>query len=156
MGRRLKTHLNLLHPDTASRMTKKIEKNISGKVPRKFSIGDKVYAKNFYGDKWLAAEVIKVSGPLSYQVKSEEGVTLTRHVDHIRKRYPTETTTQDDWAMPDGLSSQVEATAREIPLEPPTIPPSIPPPPLVHSSPERRYPRRTRAPIDRFSPSQYS
>ena len=50
-------------------MTKKIEQNISGKVPQKFSIGDKVYAKNLYGDKWLAAEVIKVSGPLSYQVK---------------------------------------------------------------------------------------
>ena len=43
MGRRLRTHLDLLHPDTASRMTKKIEKNISGKVPRKFSTGDKVY-----------------------------------------------------------------------------------------------------------------
>ena len=137
-------------------MTKKIEKNISEKVPRKFNIGDKVYAKNFYGDKWLAAEVIKVSGPLSYQVKSE-GVILRRHVDHIRKRYPMETTTQDDWDMPDGLSSQVEITAREIPLEPPTTPPSIPPPlPLVHSSPERRYSRRIRTPIDLFSPSQYS
>ena len=126
MERRVRTHLDLLHPDTASRMTKKIEKNISGKVPRKFNIGVKVYAKNFYGEKWLAAEVIKVSGPLSYQ----------RHVDHIRKRYPLETTTQDDWAMPDGLSSQVEITAREIPLEPPTSPP------LVHSSPERCYSRR--------------
>ena len=83
-------------------------------------------------------------------------MTLRRHVDHIHKRYPTETTTQDDWAMPDGLSSHVEVTVREIPLEPPIIPPSIPPPPLVHSSPERRYPRRIRAPIDRFSPTQYS
>ena len=79
-------------------------------------------------------------------------MTLRRHVDHI---YPTETTTQDDWAMPDGLSSHAKVTAREIPLEPPIIPPSIPPP-LVHSLSERRYPRRTRAPIDRFSPSQYS
>ena len=151
MGRRLRTHLDLLHPDTASRMTKKMERNISGKVPRQFCIGDKVYAKNFYGDKWLTAEVIKVSGPLSYQVKSEEGVILRRHVDHIRKRYPTETTTQDDWAMPDGLSSHIDSTARELPLETTT-----PSPPLVHSTPERRYSRRTRVPIDRFSPSQYS
>ena len=42
MGRRLRTHLDLLHPDTASRMTKKIEKNISGKVPRN-SVLEKKY-----------------------------------------------------------------------------------------------------------------
>ena len=105
-------------------MTNKMKRNISGKVPRQFDIGDKVYAKNFYGDKWLTAEVIKVSGPLSYQVKSEEGVILRRHVDHIRKRYPTETTTQDDWAMPDGLSSHIDSTARELPLETTTTTPS--------------------------------
>ena len=50
MGRRLRSHLDLLHPDTSSKMGSKAEKNVSGKNPRKFSVGDTIFAKNFHGD----------------------------------------------------------------------------------------------------------
>ena len=90
MGRRLRTHLDLLYPDISVRMENKAEKNISGKKPRKFTIGEKVYAKNFHGSRWLPAEIIKVTGPLSYQVETEDSFVLRRQVDHLRKRFSNE------------------------------------------------------------------
>ena len=51
MGRRLRTHLDLLHPDTTMRMNEKQEKSIPGRAPRQFEVGEKVYAKNFHEPK---------------------------------------------------------------------------------------------------------
>ena len=48
MGRRLRTNLDLLHPDTAVRMNEKQEKSILGRAPRQFEVGQKVYANNFH------------------------------------------------------------------------------------------------------------
>ena len=53
MGRRLRTHLDLLHPDTVSGVNEKQEKSIPGRAPRQFRVGERVYAKNFHGPKWI-------------------------------------------------------------------------------------------------------
>ena len=88
MGRRLRTHLDLLHPDTSKRVIDKQEKSIStNKAPRTFKIGDKLFAKNFHGPQWIPVVVCKVSGPLSYHVKTEDEIVLRRHVHHLRIRY---------------------------------------------------------------------
>ena len=39
MGRRLRMHLDLLHPDTASKVADKREKSIPQKQARKFAVG---------------------------------------------------------------------------------------------------------------------
>ena len=40
MGRRLRTHLDLLHPDTSQKVIEKQHKLMKDKLPRKFEIGD--------------------------------------------------------------------------------------------------------------------
>uniref|UniRef100_A0A1X7VTS0 Integrase catalytic domain-containing protein n=1 Tax=Amphimedon queenslandica TaxID=400682 RepID=A0A1X7VTS0_AMPQE len=47
MGRRLRTHLHLLHPETAHRVADEVQKGVSDKSAKKFLIGDKLYAKEF-------------------------------------------------------------------------------------------------------------
>ena len=76
MGRRLRIHLDLLHPDTVSRVNEKQEKSIPGRAPRQFRFGERVYAKNFHGPKWIPGEIIKITGPLLYQVETQEGLIL--------------------------------------------------------------------------------
>ena len=65
MGRRLRMHLDLLHPDTASKVADKREKSIPQKQARNFAVGQKLYAKNFQGSNWLPVEVATITGPLS-------------------------------------------------------------------------------------------
>ena len=94
MGRRLRTHLDLLHPDTAMRMNEKQEKSIPGRAPRQFKVGEKLYAKNFHGPKWITGRIVKVTGPVSYQIETDEGLVLRRHVDQLRRQYADETNDQ--------------------------------------------------------------
>ena len=59
--------------------------------PRKFTPGDKLYAKNNSGHgKWIPVTAIQTTGPLSYKVRSQTGHVLRRHVDQLRYRYATE------------------------------------------------------------------
>ena len=80
MGRRLRTHLDLLHPDSsAPKANDKQHKSVNiGSRPRVFKEGDKLFAKHFGTgpEKWIPVIVSKVSGPLSYQVTTSDGITL--------------------------------------------------------------------------------
>ena len=50
-------------------------------------MGDAVFVKNFGpGRKWLPGKVTKVTGPVSYQVKLEDGRQRRCHVDQLRIR----------------------------------------------------------------------
>lgn len=156
MGRRLRTHLDLIHPDSASpkAMEKQHKAAVSGKPPRVFKPGDRLFAKAFNGqDKWIPVTVTAVSGPLSYQVSTNDGLVLRRHVDHLRIRHtddnprssaePELEIESDDWMM---MSTPIEntTTPRSVPVQPsPTPAPIIP---VRHST-------RTRAPVERYSPS---
>ena len=154
--------MDLLHPDISGRMEEKSEKNISGKNPRKFSIGETVFAKNFHGNRWLPAAVVKVTGPLSYQVETEDGLTLRRHVDHLRKRFSNDSEpdpTSDDELLVDGFSQPTN-----IPLvnNPNTNLPEghgeepLPLIPQEDSPSQTRHSTRVRPPMDRYSPSRYT
>ena len=159
MGRRLRTHLDLLYPDISVRMENKAEKNISGKKPRKFTIGEKVYAKNFHGSRWLPAEIIKVTGPLSYQVETEDSLVLRRHVDHLRKRFSNELEPDpntDEELLPDGLSQSTIIPLNTAQPEVVTEEPVAPADPQDNSSQLTRHSTRIRAPIIRYSPSRYT
>ena len=92
MGRRIRTKLDLLHPDTSKTVSDRQQRSINHKKPRKFKLGDKLYAKNFHGKKWIPVTVSKLTDPLSYQVQTDAGIVLRRHVDHLRFRYPNDNT----------------------------------------------------------------
>ena len=89
--RRLKTRLDLLHPNLMGKVQKRQLKmkehhdnNFSG---RQLSVGDHVSARNFgHGPKWVSGTVTKVNGPLSYEVQLTHGQIVRRHVDHLMKR----------------------------------------------------------------------
>ena len=122
---------------------------------------------------WFPVTVTKVTGPISYQVITEDGVTLRRHVDHLRYRYSSESAEEysdredredvddsDDWPLPSSTPTPEE----EQPLTQPP-PASVP---LETSSRPRGRPRkgsthipsripvrrstRSRPPVDHYSP----
>ena len=153
MGRRLRTHLDLLHPDTSQKATENQYKSaVTNKIPRTFKKGDKVFAKNFHGTPWLPVTVSKVCGPLSYQVKTDTGLILRRHVDHLRVRYTddsdseherTPTSDADDWM----ITTPGQSTPQSSP-----IPQTVPPQPVAPHTVRRS--TRIRVPVERYSQSR--
>ncbi|KAL5510826.1 hypothetical protein EMCRGX_G006432 [Ephydatia muelleri] len=72
LGRRPRSHLDLLHPDIAP-------KN-----------GDLVYARNFHGSPtWVPGVVTAMSGPVSMVIQLEDGQAVRRHTDHVKTRSTT-------------------------------------------------------------------
>ena len=63
-----------------------------------------MYAKNFHGENWIPVTVIKLTGPLSYQVQTDAGIVLHCHVDHLQFRYPDDNNHSLD---NDGLDSDL-------------------------------------------------
>ena len=51
MGRKLRTTLDLMHPEVSHKVTTKLSSSSSRKPPRTFSFGDKVFAHNYHGTK---------------------------------------------------------------------------------------------------------
>ena len=46
-----------------------------------------MYARDFHqGQSWLTGTIVKCSGPVSYEVKTDDGQLICRHQDHLRKR----------------------------------------------------------------------
>ena len=97
MERKLKTHLDLLHPD----LQKKVENSVQrqkyshdqhARVRPSFKEGDKVYIRNFSdGGRWIEVVVIIILGPLSYLVKLPNGIEVKRHINHIRNQIVSST-----------------------------------------------------------------
>ena len=72
MGQRLRTHLDLLHPDISRKVIEKQDKLAKvTKRCRKFVVGNCLYARNFRGNnKWIPVIVTCILGPVSYQVQT--------------------------------------------------------------------------------------
>ena len=148
MGRRLRSRLDRLFPDTSQRVEEKQAKQAlqhdTSKPLRTFKVNDTVYVKDFStaSPTWIPGKVVKVTGPLSYHVELQTGRIVRRHVDAVRRREvrtPSTTTgpsTEDDYFLPDVPSTST------IPLVPP------PPPPLVQPSVRRS--DRNRQPPERL------
>ena len=92
MKRRLRSRFDLLHPEVSkkveSQQDKQKESHDNSRPLRKFAVNDDVYVKNLTTNtpKWIAGTVTKVTGPLSYVIRLEDGRIVRRHVDHVRKR----------------------------------------------------------------------
>lgn len=88
-GRKMRTHLDLLHPSLMSKVLKqqenqKVNHDKSAKG-RDLSVGDQVLAQNFCGrgEKWVPGVIIEKSGPYSFQVKTMMGI-WRRHLDQLK------------------------------------------------------------------------
>ena len=173
MGRKPRTLLDLLHPDSSHKAVEKEAKQrqLKSHSTRKFTVNDKLFAKNFHGpSKWIPVTVVKVTGPVSYQVVTEDGITLRRHVDHLRYRHSQEPPQQashdfndsDDWPLPSEHDIQEPPQLPSPPASPvPEVPRPIPQADLpTHqgrsmAAPSRipiRRSTRQRPPVDRYSP----
>ena len=92
-GRKLRSRLDLVRPDVEARVMQKQEaqKKSHDKTAgsRDFQKGERVYARNFSqtGPKWITGTISEITGPVSFKVKLENGVTVKRHQDQVRKCY---------------------------------------------------------------------
>ena len=148
MGRKLRTTLDLMHPDVSRKVTTKLSSSSSRKSPRTFSVGDKVFARNYHGTKiWLPPEIVQVAGPVSYKVKTSSNLILRRHIDQLRTRYGhsnEDTVTHNDldnWNFPSSIDSNTFTPIT-------TLSTNSPP---AQSQPVRRSSRVRRA-VDRYGP----
>ena len=99
MGRRPRSHIDLLHPDIGKKVEERQQKQISStsnRVTRIFKVRDKVFARDFRSNKlkWLPGEIVKVSGASSYHVKIAQGV-IRRHVNSLRRCYSNQADQMD-------------------------------------------------------------
>ena len=110
---------------------------------------------------WIPVKVTKITGPLSYEVITESGVTLRRHVDHLRRfseESQTTLSTQEDWSIIDTTPqvrpqpNQVEVSKAQDSVEPTEPTQSTPenPTPVVRS-PVRRSSQKQKQP-ETFAP----
>ena len=84
MGRRLRSRLDLIHPDATQNVIRKQGNVETSSYPRHFKVGDKLYAKDFSDKgKRISASVIKVTGPISYKLKTQSGHFIRHHLDHL-------------------------------------------------------------------------
>ena len=90
MGRRLRSHLDLLHPSLSQRVQRRQryqkEQHDQHAHECSIEIGDRVYSQNFSGKPdWLSGIVTEKSGPVSYRMKLDDNnCVIRRHQDHIR------------------------------------------------------------------------
>ena len=78
LGRRPRSRLDLLKPNTAERVEenqlKQKEKHDQRSRERNFAVDDDVFVRNYHnGDKWLSGKILKKTGPVSYKVRLENG-----------------------------------------------------------------------------------
>ena len=141
MGRRPRSHLDLMRPTVESRVLASQSRQKAGhdQHARQRSFGDTVYVRNFStGLKWLPGVITAIRGPLSYLVTLLDDRVVHRHVDHIRERTDSTTTEPTDIWLPDSTGSST-----------PTIAPQVAAPTDVTV----RRSSRVRAAPDRFDPS---
>ena len=91
MGRKLKSRFDLRKPNIAATVKQKQQEQKRTHdfhvVSRTFQEGDTVYTRDFcQGQSWLTGTIVKFSGPVSYEVKTDDGQLIHRHQDHLRKR----------------------------------------------------------------------
>lgn len=175
LKRALRTQLDCIRPPSRGQIVQSSQQEQSRRrsgTPRSFHIGDPVLARNYLrGPKWVPAVIVAITGPLSYQVRTNNDAVWRRHTDQLLARKgpasePTGSPAPDITGQADpveGLaaSDTLPATLQEdnatdqVPEPPPTAeaappppPSSSPPSPVNHHS--HRYPTRERRPPDRL------
>ncbi len=174
--------MDLLKPDIESQIISKQSKqqyyaNYHSKV-RNFVVGEPVYVRNFgSGPRWLPGHVSTVMGNVSAKVALDDNRIVTRHEDHIRKKYnitedsslhmelPIEQPSLGNQPLsiepssvvpssvqPSFVEPSIPSSSDESPLEPSTITSGNMESQTPGTPISPRYPSRQRRPPDRYSP----
>ena len=138
MKRRLRTHLDPVQP--------RMEEHVIGKKfqqksthdqhakERVFNAGNQVFVKDFRKPKtWLSGTIVKRTGPVSAEIRLEDGQTIRRHFDHIRLR-----TTTTGERRAEVMDDDISTPMRDIPF--PELPEVVHP--VEDRPPVRRQPAR--------------
>ena len=91
MGRKLRTHLDMMHLDLNSQVQEKQRKQIAnrnkGAKDRRLTVGEPVYVRDLpMGSTWIPGIVTEGRGPRTYIVRLSTGQVVRRHIDHVRHR----------------------------------------------------------------------
>ena len=93
MGRRPRSHLDLLRPDIKATVVRhqsrqKQDHDRTAKPRRSFELHDPVFARNYstQGHRWLAGKIVEKTGPLSFRIELPDGNIIRRHLDQVRTR----------------------------------------------------------------------
>ena len=170
LNRQIRTRFDLLKPDIESRVTEKQSQQKATHdqhaKSRQFHVGQSVMVKNLRpGPKWVPGVIVQSLGPLSFLIKTREGQTWRRHVDHLKKLHTDpepenveENANSDDnsWELPSSDPSDAEtghadpadenAHADELPDTSETVEAEA-----SSGGNTQRYPSRVRHPPDYFS-----
>ena len=140
-GHRLRSHLDLLHPDLSAKVRVKQNLQKHHAQDRAFELDDLVFAKNYrQGTPWLPGVIVAKRSATSFLVQLTEGSVIRRHPDQLKHRSAE-------------VSEAVSDNSNDI-LTWPDISPAND---SVTSSADNqrtvvRHSNRTRRPPDRFSP----
>ena len=161
LKRKLRTRLDLIHPDIRStvhneqaKQKKNHDRHCRG---REYFIGQNVSARNFRtGPPWTAGVVVERLGPLTYLVQVNSGLFWRRHIDQLRpmddsvdvqSHSDANSPLMPDQPNPSDFVPIVQTDDTEtVPVPNEVVEPA--PPPAI----ERRYPRR----LHRRPPSRYT
>ena len=166
MGRELRSHLSLMHPQLSSKVQdaqlrqKMHHDKSAAKTAKKLEEGDDVYIKDYAGKtKWQPGVLKKQTGPVSAEVQLKSGEVRRRHWDQLRPRSVVaevaekETLLYDEVTVPEPevllpepqpeVTSDVTITAEDVVPADTAVTPA---PAINPANTERRYPKRHRKP----------
>ena len=111
MGRRLQTHLDLIRPSVASRVSRAQARQKAGhdkaSHDRQFTLGDSVFVRNFAaGPTWVAGVITAERGPRSFDVELCDGRVVKRHIDHVRSQDGSVSVDIEDVPLPSYTASE--------------------------------------------------
>ena len=89
--RSLRSHLDLLRPDVATRVhlaqSRQKKQHDQHSRTRGVKLGDAVSVRKYsWGSKWVPGTIIQETGPLSTRVELEDGMVVRRHHDQLISR----------------------------------------------------------------------
>lgn len=162
-GRKLRSTLDLIHPDFRNRVHDKQEKqkgyhDMHARV-RILGEGDLVYTRNFgSGPAWVPGEITEKTGPVSFKVTLGNGQVVRRHIDQVRGRSSippamtpevlSDTSPEEDVNEPPlqvvpevpVSADSTDSTAAEATVEQPESSPAVDPPAVRRSQRARKAP----------------
>lgn len=176
LGRRPRSRLDLLKPNTAERVErnqqKQKDRHDQSSRERNFAVGEDVFVWNYLqGDQWLPGSIEQKTGPVSYRVKLTNGKVIHCHHDQIWNCFVE--ISQDLPCEPDMSDIVIPTTQAAVPTvdtEPSNsgsanatperstngelMPDSTPVNPSIDTGhKEKTYPKCKRAPVKRFEPT---
>ena len=117
LGRRIRTRLDFLRPNTADKVEKqqaqqKKSHDKQSKL-RKFSEGSTVWVRNMpSGEKWIPGVVLQAHGDVSYSVELEGGRVRKCHIDQLRTAHAQ--TPSAELSVGSSLPESTEVTPSDV------------------------------------------